>query len=465
MNTLIRNWRKILKTLESNTDIDSSLFGFWIENSLPYSLENNILYIQVDNVLAKSRLEKEHSDKQKLGKNSVLTLLSNVIFDITGNKYTINIISESQINQQNKPVATSTAYNNDYSTVSYSDKYTFDNFVVGESNNMAHAGAFAVAGAPAFDLTKTSGYNPLFLYGDSGLGKTHLMHAIAHSISENYPKAKVLYVTSEEFTNELINSIQKNINDDFRNKYRNIDILLIDDIQFLSNKEGTQEEFFHTFNALKECSKQIIISSDRPPKDIKTLEDRLRTRFNSGLTTNISSPNIETRIAILKKKAETDGVSDIPNDVMEYIANNIQSNIRELEGALTKVIAYKKLVNSDFSMNLASLALQDLIDENSRGPLTVAMIQEIVCDHFNISVEDIISKKKPNHIAFPRQIAMYFSRQYLDIALAKIGKEFGGRDHSTVKHAVDKIEEELESNQDLQDHIQTISSIIKPNSK
>ncbi len=333
-------------------------------------------------------------------------------------------------------------------------KYVFDSFVVGNSNRMAHAASLAVAESPA------QAYNPLFLYGNSGLGKTHLMHSIGHFILDKNPDAKVLYVTSETFTIELINSIQNNKNEEFRNKYRNIDVLMIDDIQFISKKEGTQEEFFHTFNALYESNKQIIISSDRPPKEIKTLEDRLRSRFEWGLIADVQPPDYETRIAILRKKAERDHIT-VPDDVMAYIAKNIASNIRELEGALTRIVAFATLTNQDISIALAENSLKDIFSENASTPLTPDLIQQVVAEHYNIRVEDIQGSKKPKNIAFPRQVSMYLCRKLLDISLPKIGESFGGRDHTTVIHAITKIEKQLETDTALQKTIHQLEKEIK----
>ena len=319
---------------------------------------------------------------------------------------------------------------------------------------MAHAASLAVAESP------DGAYNPLFLYGGVGLGKTHLMHSIAHYILEHNPDKKVLYASSETFTNELINSIKNNKNEEFRNKYRNIDVLLIDDIQFISQKESTQEEFFHTFNTLHESNKQIIISSDRPPKEIKTLEDRLRSRFEWGLIADIQPPDYETRIAILQKKADTDGLT-VPNEVMAFIAKCIVSNIRELEGALTRIVAYASLTNQQITIELAENALKDIFSDKTTTQITPELIQEVVANYYNIRTEDITGSKKPKNIAYPRQIAMYLSRKILDISLPKIGERFGGRDHSTVIHACTKIEKELEKDPSLQKTILELEKRIK----
>jgi chromosomal replication initiator protein len=333
-------------------------------------------------------------------------------------------------------------------------KYTFDTFVIGSGNRFAHAASLAVAEAPA------KAYNPLFIYGGVGLGKTHLMHAIGHYVLDHNPAAKVVYLSSEKFTNEFINSIRDNKAENFRNKYRNVDILLIDDIQFLAGKESTQEEFFHTFNALHEESKQIIISSDRPPREIPTLEDRLRSRFEWGLITDITPPDLETRIAILRKKARAEGL-DIPNEVMLYIANQIDTNIRELEGALIRVVAYSSLINKDINANLAAEALKDIIPSSKPKVITILDIQKTVGELFSIKLEDFKAKKRTKSLAFPRQIAMYLSRELTDYSLPKIGEEFGGRDHTTVIHAHEKISKLLQTDAQLQRQVKELHELLK----
>lgn len=333
-------------------------------------------------------------------------------------------------------------------------KYTFDTFVIGNSNRFAHAASLAVAEAPA------QAYNPLFIYGGVGLGKTHLMHAIGHYILDQNPDTKVVYVSSEKFTNELINSIRDDRNNEFRNKYRNVDVLLVDDIQFIAGKESTQEEFFHTFNALHDANKQIIISSDRPPKEIPTLEDRLRSRFEWGLISDIQPPDLETRIAILKKKAKVENI-DVPDDVMLYIASKIKSNIRELEGALIRIVAYSSLTNKKITTELAEEALKDIISEDRPREVNVDLIKKIVSDEYKIRIEDFNSRKRTRAIAYPRQIAMYLTRELTDLSLPKIGDEFGGRDHTTVMHAHDKITEDILSSEEFKEKIENIVSNIK----
>lgn len=333
-------------------------------------------------------------------------------------------------------------------------KYTFETFVIGAGNRFAHAASLAVAESPA------KSYNPLFLYGGVGLGKTHLMHAIGHYVMEHNPGSRVLYISSEKFTNEFINAIRDNRGETFRNKYRNIDVLLIDDIQFLAGKDGTQEEFFHTFNSLHEEGKQIIISSDRPPKEIPTLEDRLRSRFEWGLITDIQPPDLETRIAILRKKAKAENL-DIPNEAMAYIANQIDTNIRELEGALIRVVAYSSLINQDISVHLAAEALKDIIPSSRPRQITIQDIQNKVADFYGLRLEDFKARKRTKAVAFPRQVAMYLSRELTDFSLPKIGEAFGGRDHTTVIHAHEKISSSLKADQDLYKIIHTITEKIK----
>ncbi len=321
---------------------------------------------------------------------------------------------------------------------SLNPKYTFDTFVTGGSNRFAHAAAMAVAKDPG------KAYNPFFMYGGVGLGKTHLMHAIGNAVLETHPDMRVLYVSSEQFTNEIIRAIQEGRPEMFRQKYRTIDVLMVDDIQFISGKVSTQEEFFNTFNALHVADKQIIISSDRPPREVQKLEDRLRSRFEGGLITDIQAPDLETRIAILKNKAILDGV-DVPNDVMVFIASRIDTNIRELEGALTRVVAYASLTRQEITTEVVSEALKDVFPNRAAKEITLDVIQEVVAQYFKIRIDALQSKKRTREIALPRQIAMYLCRELTDTSLPQIGKFFGGRDHTTVIHAYDKIASEKET--------------------
>lgn len=383
--------------------------------------------------------------------------IQQAIFELTGKNYSVDFVLQKDLNKAPEEVKPVKIQPENKTASNLNPKYTFDTFVVGNNNKLAHAASVAVAEAPGVS------YNPLFLYGGVGLGKTHLMHSVAHHILQNNKDAKVLYVTSEKFTIELIDSIKHDRNQQFRDKYRNIDVLLIDDIQFIIGKESTQEEFFHTFNTLYEAKKQIIISSDKPPKDMITLEERLRSRFEWGLTADIQSPDYETRMAILKKRAELDGL-DIPNDVMEYVANNIKSNIRELEGALNKICVYANLTkkNEPITVDIAVEALKDLISPDAKREITPAMIAEIVASHYHITMDDLISKKKSKEIAYPRQITMYLCRKLTDAPLQAVGNLLGKRDHSTVIHGIEKIEKDLKTNKSLEGNIDVLIKKINP---
>ena len=390
------------------------------------------------------------------------------IAEITGKELEVKFISSDdylKINEKLKNESNNKKklQSNIFEDANLNPKYTFDTFVVGGNNNFAHAASLAVAESPGVI------YNPLFLYGGVGLGKTHLMHSIAHFILENDPTKKVLYVTSETFTNELIEALKSGRSNNesmssFKKKYRDIDVLLVDDIQFIIGKESTQEEFFHTFNHLHSGGKQIIICSDKPPKDIETLEARLRTRFEWGLIADISSPDYETRMAILRKKEELDGLDryHIPNEVMQYIATNVKSNIRELEGSLNKLIALHKLKKEDINIMLAAEALKDIISPNESRQVTPEFILEIVSEHFSVSISDLKSSKRNSNIAIPRQIAMYLCRAMTDTPLKSIGIILGGRDHSTVSHGIDKITDEIKINESLNNTIDIIKKKINP---
>src|SRR5690606_32790071 len=361
-------------------------------------------------------------------------LIRDTLLEITGKEIEVRIVNaqpaeaeQRAAGPEKKPAATDAP-----PKTMLNPRYTFDSFVIGSGNRFAHAASLAVAEAPA------KAYNPLFIYGGVGLGKTHLMHAIGHYVLEHNPGSRVVYISSEKFTNEFINSIRDNKTVDFRNKYRNVDSLLIDDIQFLAGKEQTQEEFFHTFNTLHEASKQIVISSARPPKEIPTLEDRLRSRLEWGLITDIQPPDLETRLAILRKKASADNL-DIPGEVLAYIADRIDTNIRELEGALIRVVAYSALMNQPITLELAAEALKDIVPNHRERAVSIQDIQQEVCAFYRLSIEDLKAKKRTKNVAFPRQIAMYLCREMTDSSLSKIGEQFGGRDHTTVIHAHEKI--------------------------
>lgn len=329
------------------------------------------------------------------------------------------------------------------------EKYTFDTFVVGSSNHFAHAAAFAVAQRPANE------YNPLFIYGGVGLGKTHLLHAVGNYVKNFNPQASVMYVTSETFTNEMIQSISSNKNKEFRNKYRNVDVLMVDDIQFIARKEGVQEEFFHTFNALHNANKQIIISSDKPPKEISQLEERLRSRFEWGLIADIQTPDLETRIAILKKRAQEESTI-VPDSVLEFIAEHVQSNIRELEGCLTRVIAYAQFNRMDLNVQVASTALKDILPYDTQQIITPFIIREAVASYYGIPEDMMTAKRKDQEVAFPRQVAMFLCRTMTDSSLPKIGDAFGGRNHTTVIHAYNNISEKMKNDAALVSSIEDI---------
>ncbi|AUS98498.1 chromosomal replication initiation protein DnaA [Clostridium thermosuccinogenes] len=435
-------WQKTLNLLKN--ELTEISYNTWIKTIEPVSMNGNNIVLGVPAEFNKGILESRYS-----------TLIMNALKQVTSKEFTITFTIPSQEDDKNKKYEKQTeVVNNDESVISIlNPKYTFDTFVIGNSNRLAHAASVAVAESPA------KAYNPLFIYGGVGLGKTHLMHAIGHYVLSQNPSTRVLYVSSEKFTNELINAIKDDRNEEFRTKYRNIDILLIDDIQFIGGKERTQEEFFHTFNSLYEAGKQIIVSSDKPPKDIPTLEERLRSRFEWGLIADIQPPDLETRIAILRKKAQMESL-DVPNDVMVFIADKIASNIRELEGALNRVVAYSSLTESEINVELATEALKDILSAARTKVINSATIQEAVARYFDIKPEEFKSKKRNRDIAYPRQIAMYLCRELTDMSLPKIGDEFGGRDHTTVIHACDKIAEDIETNPETRRVLEELKKTI-----
>jgi chromosomal replication initiator protein len=452
---ILEKWDEILEYLKIEHSISDVSFRTWIQPLQVYSVQNDLITILIDDTSI--------GDSKKFISTKFGIPLKVSIEEITGKNFDIEFILSSEIDQleltkvSNNNMKKGASSNNKYPFLN--PRYTFDTFVVGSNNNLAHAASLAVAESPA------EVYNPLFIYGGVGLGKTHLMHSIAHFILEQNSSAKVLYVTSEVFTNELIEAIRNRSDSssigEFRKKYRNIDVLLIDDIQFIIGKESTQEEFFHTFNTLHESKKQIIISSDKPPKDIETLEERLRSRFEWGLTVDIQSPDYETRMAILKKKEELDGLS-IDNEVMKYIATNVKSNIRELEGALTKIVALSRLKNREVNVILAEEALKDLISPNDKKDITVELIIDIVGEHFNITASDIMSTKKSRNLSHPRQICMFLCRELTDVSLKDIGKKLGNRDHTTVLHGITKIQTDLETDSSLNNTIDVLKKKINP---
>ena len=457
LETLKEKWDEILLYLKNEYEISNVSFQTWLLPLEIYSLKQpgNIIQIIVPDANFLGYIKKKYSVMLKVSIEEVTGIRCDNVEFIVEDEIIRDSVSDNQlINATPNAVSPVTLQN-----ANLNPKYTFDSFVVGANNNLAHAASLAVAESPG------EIYNPLFIYGGVGLGKTHLMQSIANFILKNNPKAKILYVTSEKFTNELIDAIRNKNNistTEFREKYRNNDVLLIDDIQFIIGKESTQEEFFHTFNALHEAKKQIIISSDKPPKEIETLEERLRSRFEWGLTVDIQSPDYETRMAILRKKEEMEGYN-IENEVIKYIATNIKSNIRELEGALTKIVALSKLEkNREINIALAEKALKDIIAPGDKKEVTPEFIIEVVADHFNLTPLDIISQRRNKEIVYPRQIAMYLCRNMTDTGLQNIGKSLGGRDHTTILHGIDKIAADLEGNPTLQNTIDILKKKINP---
>ena len=459
LEQLKEQWDNILLHVKEEHDIMDVSFNTWLLPLKIFAVDGNVVKILAPDAQMLRYIQKKYG-----------LILQVSIEEVTGFACTLDFITEDDVKEKEKPEkmliqntpgdVSQTALQN----ANLNPRYTFDTFVVGANNNLAHAAALAVAESPG------EVYNPLFIYGGVGLGKTHLMHSIAHFILKNNPEAKILYVTSEKFTNELIEALKngktagnESAMSKFRDKYRNNDVLLIDDIQFIIGKESTQEEFFHTFNHLHTSGKQIIISSDKPPKDIETLEARLRTRF--GLIADISSPNYETRMAILQKKIELDHLEkyNIPNDVLEYIATNVKTNIRELEGSLNKLIALYKLNNTgSIDIALAAEALKDIISSDNRREVTPELILDIVSEHFGVSIPDLKGNKRNAEIVFPRQIAMYLIRNMTETSLKAVGVILGGKDHSTIKHGIEKIENELKADETLSNTINIIKKKINP---
>lgn len=433
-------WQKSLDILQK--ELSKPSFETWLKSTALIARQDNTMLISVPNEFAKEWLESRYAN-----------LIKNTLQMIVNDEVEVSFIIPQQEKAKSKTKKNARTQEIDHET-HLNPKYTFDSFVVGNSNRLAHAASLAVSEAPA------KAYNPLFIYGGVGLGKTHLMHAIGQFVYSQNPNAKIMYVSSEKFTNELINSIRDDKTVDFRNKYRTIDVLLVDDIQFLAGKERTQEEFFHTFNALYESNKQLIISSDRPPREIPTLEDRLRSRFEWGLISDIQAPDLETRIAILRKKAMLEKL-EIPNDVMHYIAKRIQSNIRELEGALTRVVAHASVNKLDICIELADEVLKDILPAQKQKQKDIVTIQKVVAEYFSLKIEDFKGKRRTRNLSFPRQIAMYLSRELTDSSLPKIGDEFGGRDHTTVIHAYDKISELIKQSSVWDEKIKQIITLIE----
>lgn len=460
MNIVQEKWPEIIEHLRVEHELSNVSFTTWIQPLKVYDVVDNTVFILVNMNASVEYIEKKYLLPLKVCIAEITDIEFEVVF-LSEDDDRLNEIQNMSIEATNKKRTKTAA-----EKAGLNPKYTFDTFVVGGNNNFAHAASLAVAESPG------EVYNPLFLYGGVGLGKTHLMHSIAHFILDKNAKKKVLYVTSETFTNELIEALKngktagnESAMSKFRDKYRNNDVLLIDDIQFIIGKESTQEEFFHTFNHLHTSGKQIIISSDKPPKDIETLEARLRTRFEWGLIADISSPDYETRMAILQKKIELDHLEkyNIPKDVLKYIAENVKTNIRELEGSLNKLIALYKLNNAGtIDINLAAEALKDIISSYKNRQVTPELILDIVSEHFGITIADLKGNKRSAKISVPRQITMYLIRHMTETPLQAIGLILGGKDHSTVKYGVEKIEREIEKDETLHNTINIITKKINP---
>ncbi len=439
-------WSEALALIESR--LNAPTFKTWFANTRAVGLSDGLFTVSAPNDFAREWLESRYTP-----------LIAGSLFNVIGEELGVQVVTgraapaqQPEAPQAKKPVLGGPAAGGGSSL---NPKYSFDSFVIGGSNRFAHAAALAVAEKPS------RAYNPLFVYGGAGLGKTHLLQAIGHYALAHHKSQKIKYVSSEKFTNDFINSIRdKEKIVGFQKKYRHNDILLVDDIQFLENKEATQEEFFHTFNTLHEANKQIVISSDRPPKDIATLEDRLRTRFESGLIVDIQPPDLETRIAILRKKVKADGL-EISNDVLEFIASKIQSNIRELEGALIRIVAFSSLTAIEIDTALAEEVLKDVFPSSGSRVISISHIQSEVCRYYRLTKAELIGNKRSQPVVLPRQVAMYLARELTDASLPKIGSEFGRRDHTTVLHATTKIEKLLNEKRDLYNQIQELTTRIK----
>ena len=452
MNTVKEKWPEIIEHLRVEHELSNVSFNTWIQPLKVYDVVDNTVFILVNMNASVEYIEKKYQLPLKV-----------CIAEITGTEYEVVFISEDddRLNEiQNMAIEANQKKKSKSAAekAGLNPKYTFDTFVVGSNNRFAQSASLAVAESPG------EAYNPLYIYGGPGLGKTHLMHSIGHFILERNPEAKVLYVTSEEFTNEVIESIRSgnaSAMNKFREKYRTIDVLMIDDVQFIIGKESTQEEFFHTFNALHSAGKQIILTSDKPPKDMETLEERIRSRFEWGLMADIGAPDYETRMAILRRKVESDDMS-LSDDILNYIANNIKSNIRELEGAFNKVMAGAKLEKKEVTLELAEQALKDIISPDEKKVITPEYIISVVAEHYGVTPADLSGNKRNSKIVMPRQVSMYLCREIISTPLKNIGKALGNRDHTTLMHGIEKIENELQTDDNLKNTIDILKKKINP---
>ncbi|MCI7791945.1 MAG: chromosomal replication initiator protein DnaA [Lachnospiraceae bacterium] len=452
MNEIKEKWDEIKEIVRREYDLTEISYNTWIAPLKLHKVENNVVTILIPS-------EQAHalnyiSNKYKSYFQVTISELMNHTYDIS---FLLEKDTDIDQNSEMSPVSKGIS-NINYENANLNSKYKFDTFVVGSNNKFAHSAALAVAESPG------EAYNPLYLYGGAGLGKTHLMHSIGHFVLEQNPNTKVLYVTSEQFTNEVIESIRSGnaaAMTKLREKYRTVDVLLIDDVQFIIGKESTQEEFFHTFNVLHSAGKQIILSSDKPPKEMETLEERFRSRFEWGLIADIQPPDYETRMAILRKNAETYD-KEIDDEIIKYIATNIKSNIRELEGALNKVMANARLNKKELTLALAEDALKDVIYPDQVREVTPQLIIDVVSEHFNVSKDDITSKKRNSEYVLPRQIIMYLTKEMTDLSLQNIGTLLSKKDHTTILHGINKIKSKMATDDDLRNKIETIKKKISP---
>lgn len=447
-------WNEIKETVRREYSLSNISFDTWIAPLEPNCVIDNVVYILIPN--DKSNAFTYINTKYK-------TFFQVTISEMFNHTYDVIFVMEKDIPSlsnagTNNTLSSKPVYNINYENANLNPKYKFDTFVVGSNNKFAHSASLAVAESPG------EAYNPLYLYGGAGLGKTHLMHSIGHFVLEQNSETKVLYVTSEEFTNEVIESIRSGnaaAMTKLREKYRTVDVLMVDDVQFIIGKESTQEEFFHTFNVLHAAGKQIILSSDKPPKEMETLEERFRSRFEWGLIADIQPPDYETRMAILRKNAESCDL-EIDEEIIKYIATNIKSNIRELEGAFNKIIAFSKLNRVNPSLSLAEEALKDIISPDKPKEVTPQLIINVVSEHFGVKPEDITSKKRNSEFVMPRQVVMYLCRELTDTSYANIGKLLGKKDHTTILHGANKIAEEMSINEELKNKVDIIKKKINP---
>ena len=450
MDFISEKWDEITDKMRNEFNISNVSFETWIKPLKECCVKEDVVYIIIPDVNA--GMSEYINSKYK----SLFQVTISEMFDHT---YNVEFVIEKDVSSLLKGeefTTPSPVYNINYEAANLNPKYKFDTFVVGSNNKFAHSACLAVAESPG------KAYNPLYLYGGAGLGKTHLMHAIGNKIKEDNPSARITYVTSETFTNELIQSIQDNTNAQFRNKYRNVDVLMIDDVQFIAGKNTTQEEFFNTFNTLHTSGRQIVISSDKPPKEIPALEERLRSRFEGGLITDIQSPDYETRMAILQKKADQENIIIDPR-VLSLIATKANANIRQLEGAFTRVVAFSKLLGTPITLSMADSALKDIIEDVQERRVTVPMVQQVVADFYSVSVDAMTSSRRTADVTYPRQVAMYLSREMTDLSLKAIGEQFGGRNYSTIISACNKIEDDMRFDPELSKVFKDLKKRIKGN--